>query len=164
MDESVPLLEATPPRRVLLLVEPTPFTYVSGYANRFQEMLRYFKKAGDVVHIITPDAGPDAPTEFMGYPITSLQGFNFFLYSDVRISLDLAKKTHEVIRFFKPDIIHVTSPGTLLFRALETAKTFNIPIIMSYHTNLVVYAVTYFVIAGIKLPFAKEFAELLIRR
>jgi hypothetical protein len=33
--------------RLLLVVEPTPFNYVSGYANRFKEMLYYLKKAGD---------------------------------------------------------------------------------------------------------------------
>ena len=30
--------DTTPQRKVALLVEPTPFTHVSGYANRFQEM------------------------------------------------------------------------------------------------------------------------------
>ena len=102
--EDVPPLETEPPRRVLLIVEPTPFTYVSGYANRFQEMLKYMKKAGDQVHIITPCADSDAPTEFMGFPITNLKGFNFFLYPDVRIAYDYIKETHNVIRDFKPDL------------------------------------------------------------
>jgi hypothetical protein len=36
--------------KIVLLVEPTPFNYVSGYANRFKEMLKYLKEAGDEVH------------------------------------------------------------------------------------------------------------------
>ena len=32
------------PMRVQLIVEPTPFTHVSGYANRFKEYLKYQKK------------------------------------------------------------------------------------------------------------------------
>ena len=37
--DAPPLGEAEP-MRVGLMVEPTPFTHVSGYANRFNEMLR----------------------------------------------------------------------------------------------------------------------------
>ena len=32
------------PLRIALLVEPTPFTHVSGYANRFKEQLKYLKE------------------------------------------------------------------------------------------------------------------------
>jgi hypothetical protein len=34
------------PLKILLLVEPTPFNYVSGYANRFKEMLTHLKDMG----------------------------------------------------------------------------------------------------------------------
>ncbi|EOD38986.1 hypothetical protein EMIHUDRAFT_223825 [Emiliania huxleyi CCMP1516] len=46
----VPRLNLYPPRRVALLVEPTPFTHISGYSNRFKEMLRFLVAAGDEVH------------------------------------------------------------------------------------------------------------------
>ena len=36
----IPKLDATPPMKVALIVEPTPFTHISGYANRFKEMLK----------------------------------------------------------------------------------------------------------------------------
>jgi len=52
----VPPLKRNPPRNVALLIEPTPFTHVSGYSNRFKEMLRYMSKAGDNVDILTVDA------------------------------------------------------------------------------------------------------------
>lgn len=38
---------AKSPMKVLLVVEPSPFSYVSGYTNRFQEMLKQMKEAGD---------------------------------------------------------------------------------------------------------------------
>ena len=44
---AIPPLSQSPPRKVSLLVEPTPFTHVSGYSNRFKEMLRYLQQAGD---------------------------------------------------------------------------------------------------------------------
>ena len=68
------------PMRIQLIVEPTPFTHVSGYANRFKEYLKYQKKAGAQVSIITPDDSPDAPSNFLGFPITTIRGFRFPLY------------------------------------------------------------------------------------
>ena len=46
---SAPELNSHAPMKILLIVEPTPFNYVSGYANRFKEMLKYLKEAGDDV-------------------------------------------------------------------------------------------------------------------
>lgn len=40
LGKKTPNLKATPPMKVALLVEPTPFTHVSGYSNRFREMLK----------------------------------------------------------------------------------------------------------------------------
>ena len=50
-----PPLVTLPPRKVCLMVEPTPFTHVSGYSNRYNEMLGFFAKAGDNVEIVTTD-------------------------------------------------------------------------------------------------------------
>ena len=47
VDAVPPPLAQHPARRVSLLVEPTPFTHVSGYSNRFKEMLRFLKEGGD---------------------------------------------------------------------------------------------------------------------
>lgn len=63
-NDVIPPLKKEKPLKVLLLVEPTPFTYISGYANRFKEMLTYLKEAGDDVHILTPDETIDPPSSF----------------------------------------------------------------------------------------------------
>ena len=33
------------------MIEPTPFTHISGYANRFKEMLKFMKKADVQVEV-----------------------------------------------------------------------------------------------------------------
>ena len=38
--------------------EPTPFAHVTGYSNRFNEMLKYLNKASDDVEIVTPTTAP----------------------------------------------------------------------------------------------------------
>ena len=43
----------------------------------------------------------------------------------------------------KFDLIHVTSPGLLLFPALLASRLANLPLVMSYHTHLPVYLESY---------------------
>lgn len=77
-DADAPPLRRHKPRKIALMVEPTPFTHVSGYANRFNEMLRYMSKAGDNVRVLTVDGKTDPdklPTRKHGYKIEHTQGF-----------------------------------------------------------------------------------------
>jgi sulfoquinovosyltransferase len=111
---SAPPLKRNPPRKICLMVEPTPFTHVSGYANRFKEMLKFMKKAGDDVNILTVDSHTpekELPKESFGFKIRHTQGFTFPLYNQISLSLDLPDmKGAQIIDNFKPDLIHVTSP------------------------------------------------------
>lgn len=111
---SAPPLKRNPPRKICLMVEPTPFTHVSGYANRFKEMLKFMEKAGDDVHILTVDnhtPAKELPKEAFGFKIKHTQGFTFPLYNQISLSLDLPDmKGAQIIDNFKPDLIHVTSP------------------------------------------------------
>jgi Glycosyltransferase Family 4 len=144
---AVPVLDRNPPRKVCLMIEPTPFTHVSGYANRFKEMLHYLHKAGDTVDILTVDSKTPfskLPKHYEGYPIRHTQGFTFPLYNHISLTVDLPEmKGARIIEQLKPDLIHVTSPGFLLFAALFYARVMKIPLVMSYHTHLPTYG-TYF--------------------
>lgn len=131
------------PLRILLIVEPTPFGYVSGYANRFKEMLKYLKKGGDIVSIITPDPQSDPPPDYMDYPIKTLRGFEFPLYPQVTLSYDMKLSIGTAIKDFKPDIIHCASPSCIMNPTIVWARNKNIPLVFSYHTNLPSYARAY---------------------
>lgn len=112
--DDAPPLKRNPPRKVCLMVEPTPFTHVSGYANRFKEMLKFMSKAGDEVDILTVDSKTPAeqlPKEAFGYRIQHTLGFTFPLYNQISLTLDLPEmKGATMLETFKPDLIHVTSP------------------------------------------------------
>ena len=142
-DILIPPLRTEPPLKILLLVEPTPFNYVSGYQNRFKEMLNFLKKAGDEVRILTPDKDPDHPTEYNGFPISVNRGFEFILYSHITLTFDFKCTTRKLIEEFKPDIIHVSSPSSIIWPAIFWSKVYNIPLVMSYHTNFIEYSKTY---------------------
>jgi sulfoquinovosyltransferase len=144
------------PLKVLLLVEPNPFTYVSGYSNRFKETLKYLT---DEVRIITAGKNVSAPTNFSGFPIYTVRGFGLPMYKEVRLSLDWEGKVAEVINSFRPDLVHVSVPSAIVFSAIGWTKKFNIPLLMSYHTDLVEYSRSY-------LPFpsiSSALAEFLVR-
>jgi len=140
------------PMRILLIVEPTPFTHISGYANRFKEYLKYQKKAGAEVAIITPDDSENAPSEYLGFPITTIRGFRFPLYKQIYLSWGFSpvegmsqglwrhllswnriatrrknkqaclSAVSEVIDDFEPDLVHVTSPGFIPFMTTYLAR------------------------------------------
>ena len=143
LNEDVPLLQSQPPRKVCLMVEPTPFTYVSGYANRFKEMLKFLKYAGDNVTILTTDSRTmqhELPNQFVGYPIQHTAGFTCPFYDPMGLTLDLPQmKGVRILKQFRPDLIHVTSPGFMVFAALFYARVLRIPLLISYHTHLPTY-------------------------
>jgi sulfoquinovosyltransferase len=109
-----PELSLSPPRKICLMVEPTPFTHVSGYSNRFNEMLRYLSKANDHVDILTVDTKTpeeDLPKEKFGYKIEHTQGFTFPLYDHISLTFDLPEmRGANIIEKLKPDLIHASSP------------------------------------------------------
>ncbi|CAM9491802.1 unnamed protein product [Discosporangium mesarthrocarpum] len=141
--KKTPKLTDTPPMKVALLVEPTPFTHISGYANRFREMLKFMAKSGDDVQILTTDDKEDAPTSHLKFPISTTAGFRFPLYDHIVLTFDWEMKGWKLLDKMKPDLIHVTSPGFLCMAALMYARIFRIPILFSYHTHLPLYGRSY---------------------
>ncbi|CAB1101644.1 GT4 [Ectocarpus sp. CCAP 1310/34] len=149
--KTTPNLKATPPMKVALLVEPTPFTHVSGYSNRFREMLKFLSKAGDEVEILTTDDKDERPESHLDFPITTTSGFRFILYNQacatlnvvIMLTFDWERKGWAMIDRMKPDIIHVTSPGFLVLPSLFYARFFRVPMLFSYHTHLPLYGRTY---------------------
>ena len=130
------------PLRVGLLVEPTPFTHVSGYANRFNEMLKNLRKSGDEVEVVTPDNEEHnaAPKVVHGHRIHNLRGFKFPMYPLITLTLDLKMRALTIMNRFRPDILHVATPSFLCFCGIIASRILSVPLVLSYHTHLPVYA------------------------
>ncbi|KAG9147912.1 hypothetical protein Leryth_003505 [Lithospermum erythrorhizon] len=117
--------------------------YVSGYKNRFQNFIRYLREMGDEVMVVTTREG--VPQEFYGAKLIGSQSFPFPWYQTVPLSLSLALSPRIIsaVADFKPDIIHASSPGIMVFGALVIAKLMSVPLVMSYHTHVPVYIPRY---------------------
>jgi sulfoquinovosyltransferase len=122
------------PRRIALFVEPSPFAYVSGYKNRFQNFIRYLREMGDEVMVVTTHEG--VPQEFYGAKLIGSRSFPCPWYQKVPLSLALSPRIISEVANFKPDIIHASSPGIMVFGALIIAKLLCVPLVMSYHTHV----------------------------
>ncbi|KAI4313362.1 hypothetical protein L6164_026348 [Bauhinia variegata] len=129
------------PRRIALFVEPSPFAYVSGYKNRFQNFIKYLREMGDEVMVVTTHEG--VPQEFYGAKLIGSRSFPCPWYQNVPLSLALSPRIISEVARFKPDIIHASSPGIMVFGALIIAKLLSVPIVMSYHTHVPVYIPRY---------------------
>ncbi|KAJ6806903.1 sulfoquinovosyl transferase SQD2-like [Iris pallida] len=144
-DEELPPEEAetmiSKPRRIALFVEPSPFAYISGYKNRFQNFIKNLREMGDEVIVVTNDGG--APQEFHGAKVIGSWSFPCPCYQKVPLSLALSPRIIGEVAKFKPDIIHASSPGLMVFGALAIAKMLSVPIVMSYHTHVPVYIPRY---------------------
>ncbi|KAM7271167.1 hypothetical protein ACFE04_030381 [Oxalis oulophora] len=125
------------PRRIALFIEPSPFSYVSGYKNRFQNFIKYLREMGDEVLVVTTHEG--VPEEFHGAKIIGSRSVSLYWYQKVPLSLALSPRIIGEVARFKPDIIHVTSPGIMIIGALAIAKLLSVPIVMSYHTHIPMY-------------------------
>lgn len=142
--------EATPlrPLKILVAAEPSPITYLSGFAVRFRMLLHYLvqKYPDDQVHLITADKlHPDPPSTCIDgkIPIHYTLGFRLPQYKAVTLSLDLSARLWRLCWQHQMDVIHVSSPGMYLIPAILTSRLQGIPLLMSYHTHLPVYMRTY---------------------
>ncbi|KAJ0520823.1 putative Glycosyltransferase subfamily 4-like domain-containing protein [Helianthus annuus] len=143
----VPLLRLNPKLLLNLdvlfsLLSPLPLLgYVSGYKNRFQNFIKYLREMGDEVMVVTTHEG--VPQEFHGAKLIGSRSFPCPWYQKVPLSLALSPRIINEVKHFKPDIIHASSPGIMVFGALAIAKMLCVPIVMSYHTHVPVYIPRY---------------------
>ncbi len=108
-------------------------------------MLNYLQKAGDSVYIFTPDSGARdiPPTEYAGFPIVTVRGWELPMYKQVTVSFDSKFRLKSMIEEFKPDIIHCASPSAIIWPAVMWARIYKLPLVFSYHTDFLAYAKCY---------------------
>ena len=100
--------------------------------------------------MITPDDSPDRPNDFLGIPITYIPGFRLFCYRQVMLTFDVGLKAWARLRSFRPDLIHVATPGFFVLPAILYSRLLNVPLVISYHTHLPAYADRYVTVPGFR--------------
>lgn len=134
------------------MTEPNPITYTSGLSLRFRLLLKHFAEKCNNSHeleMITADGVNVEPPKicYGNIPIHYTLSFRLPFYRLVSLSCDFTLKIFRVLFPFprrkRFDLIHASSPGTLVFSSVLASRLYQIPLLMSYHTHIPVYARTY---------------------
>lgn len=98
-------------------------------------------KANDIENIFISSQIPlekKQLTKFFEVP-----SFAVPFYKEYKLAYPGYKKFENIMKEFKPDIIHINSPCTLGSAAIKFAKKNNIPVVATYHTHFPSYAKYY---------------------
>ena len=60
----------------------------------------------------------------------------FYKSSTLLLSLGLSIRVFWHLIMTRPDVIHVSSPGVLVFAGILYAKLLDLPLVVSYHTHV----------------------------
>ena len=77
--------------------------------------------------------------------VVKVLGFSLPFYNSptLLLSLGLSVRVLWYLLTRRPDVIHVSSPGLLVFSAIMYAKLLAIPLVVSYHTHIPEYIPKY---------------------
>ena len=127
---------------------------MSGYNTRFRNTIAQLVAQGAEVLVVTTGAGRSLPgvafpagvappAEFAGAQVVGAPAFGCPLYWQAPLSFAASPEVWSRLRGFKPDVIHVTSPGVMLLAAGLYARRLDVPLVMSYHTDVPSYVERY---------------------
>jgi sulfoquinovosyltransferase len=127
---------------------------VSGYNTRFRNTIAQLVAQGASVLVVTTGAGRSLPgidfaagvappATFAGATVVGAPSFGCPCYWQAPLSFALTPDVFAKVRAFKPDLIHVTSPGVMCLSAWLNARQLDVPLVMSYHTHVPAYLPAY---------------------
>jgi glycosyltransferase involved in cell wall biosynthesis len=87
-------------------------------------------------------------------PMVRVPSVTFPWYRDYRVAMPGTRHFEDALRTFAPDVIHINSPCSLGYAAVQFARRNKIPVVATYHTHFPRYARYYRVTAFENLMWA----------
>jgi sulfoquinovosyltransferase len=119
---------------------------VSGYANRFRALFDHLHSRRQPFEVVTVDVvnkAENRPTSHLSATVTHCKGIKVPFYDQLGVAFDVTGILPRIIKRSRPDILHVSSPGAIIFAGLLYSRLFQLPIVSSYHTHIPVYVRSY---------------------
>ena len=127
---------------------------MSGYNTRFRNTLAQLVAQGASVLAVTTGAGRslpgtdfyagvEPPAQWHGARVLGAPSFGCPFYWQVPLSFALTPRVWRELRAFRPQLIHVTSPGVMCLAAWLYSRLLDVPLVMSYHTHVPSYLPSY---------------------
>lgn len=104
---------------------------VGGIEESIRSFTLEFEKMGHEVFIVAPECEGAPPDEVGVIRLHAIQNFN---QSDFSIALPMSSLLPELMKTFKPDIIHCHHPFWMGDIALRLSSQSSIPLVFTYHT------------------------------
>ena len=108
---------------------------INGVTKTLGKYVEYMEKNDIEYRVFAPVDGEKEYNE----NIIRFFSFKFFLYPDCRVSLPNYFSIAKELDKFKPDIVHIVTPFNIGLCGLKYAKSHNVPLVSSYHTNIAQY-------------------------
>lgn len=110
-----------------------------GVANTLCHLLEHLQRRGHEVLVIAPEGAPDV---YAGARIIGLPSFPLPFYPALKLAPPLRNAGREMLDF-RPDLLHLVNPAVLAHAGLRRARELDVPVVMSYHTDLPGYTRRY---------------------
>jgi glycosyltransferase involved in cell wall biosynthesis len=108
---------------------------IDGIVTMLTKTVECLRQSGDEVLIFAPSGGP---SELFGADVVGMPSAPFPLYPELRLALPRTSMRAK-LKEFNPDILHLFEPALLGVGGLYYGEVLDIPLAISYHTNLPSY-------------------------
>jgi len=127
---------ATNSLKITLVTETFP-PEINGVSLTLEKLHNYLNLSGHHPSVIRPRrfSEPRKPELVQGFPIP--------MYPKLRFGIGSPLRLYQTIKSKMPDIIHLATEGPLGLACLGIAKSLQIPVVSSFHTNFDLYANDY---------------------
>ncbi len=115
----------------ILMMTNTYAPMVGGIEESIRSFTFEFEKLGHEVFIVAPECEGAPPDEVGVIRLRAIQNFN---HSDFSVALPMSSLLPELMKTFKPDIIHCHHPFWMGDIALRLSSQYRIPLVFTYHT------------------------------
>lgn len=110
-----------------------------GIANTLCRLLEHLQAEGHEVLMMAPEG---APTEYAGAKILGQPRFSCPFYKPLKLAMPRAGMGAELMAW-APDVVHMVNPALMCMTVLKQTRSFNVPVLMSYHTDIPGYLEKY---------------------
>lgn len=124
------------------LVTETYAPQINGVARTLERLVHYLLNQGDQVVLFVPamDAAAEGGEQLTRY---AFRGFALPLYPEVKIVPLSTRRMRRLLRQEQLQLLHVATEGPLGRAALGAARSLQLPVVSSYHTNFAEYLGSY---------------------
>lgn len=113
----------------------TFYPKIDGIVTFLDNSIGYFSKRGHSIVVFCPTYGKQKEKYFgKNVKIFRLRSIPMHTYKEVKIAIARPKKILKELKNFRPDIIHIHSPGIVGLLGIIAARKLHVPLIGTYHT------------------------------